>query len=156
MKKTITLTKMLALAIMLVTFTTAIAASGDDGCKTKCCKEKKEKEMKAALAELERAMNKLEAELKTFTAVMITTEVKQSFQNTRIVRVRPAYVMAFAPAETTAVESKYKINFDDLNKEMDKEQEKMTTAPDMSQKIDFSNLNKEMDEVQQKMSSLNG
>jgi hypothetical protein len=157
MKKTITLTKMLALAIMLVTFTTASATDGDRKCNSKCCKEKKNKEVMAAMAELEKAMNQLETELKTVSAVMVTREVKRSFAKLRTIPIRPVQVFAFAPAitEADAVDAKYKINFNDLDKEMDKEQEKMTAAPDMNQKIDFRNLDKEMNDAQERLSSWN-
>jgi hypothetical protein len=159
MKKTITLTKMLTLAILLVTFATASATDGDGKCKTKCCKEKKNKEVMAAIAEMEKALNKLEAEFKTVSAVMVTTEVKRSFAKMRTITMRPVQVFAFAAAATTgtdAVDAKYKINFNDLDNEMDKEQEKMTAAPDLSQKVDFSNLDKEMNDVQERLSSWNG
>src|SRR5688500_12051224 len=77
MKKT-TLTKTIALAILLVTFTTASASfGGDENCKSKCCKHKKNKELAVAVAELEKAMNKLETELKSITA-LVQSEVSRS------------------------------------------------------------------------------
>lgn len=155
MKKTITLTKMLTLAILLVTFATASASfGGDEKCKTKCCKDQKEKELTAVIAELEKAMT----ELKAVAATMMTTEVKQSLVKMKAIAVaRPMQVFAFASlAETFEAENeseaKFRINFTDISKEMDNEQAKMTTSPDAGQKIDFSNLEKEMDNVQKEMS----
>lgn len=157
MKKIITLTKMFALAVLLVIFTTASASfGGDEKCKTKCCKDKKNKEVTITLAELEKALDKFEVEFKTTTAVMIRTEIRQSLAKLRTIKVRPVQVLSFAPApeETSTVEAKYRINFNDLNKEMDKVQEDMTTSPDVSQKIDFCNLEKEMDEAQKQLSRM--
>ena len=159
MKKTITLTKMLVLAIMLVSATTAFASFGDEKkCRTKCCKAKQAKELKIALAEMEKAIRELETELKTVTAVMITSEVKQSLQQLKMIsKSRPVNVFAFATAEEkSTVEAKYRIDFSNLNKEMDTEQEKMTSSPAPEQKINFSNLAKEMDDVQLQMSSADG
>ena len=144
---------------MLVTFTTASAAfGGDEKCKTKCCKSKKNKELTVALADLEKAMNKLEAELKTVT-VIVRTEMRRSFNESRVYAARPVRVISYAtsfaspmPEEAVTVDAKYKIDFKDLGKEMDRVQENMTSAP-ASQDIDFTNLSKEMDEAQERLSS---
>ena len=76
MKQKITLTKMLTLAVLLVCFTTASASfSGEEKCKKACCKEKSSKEIKAAVAELEKALQQLEVQLKTLN------ETKNKMQN---------------------------------------------------------------------------
>lgn len=157
--KKITLTT-LTLVILLVTFSTASASfGGDDKCKTKCCKAKKNKELSVALADLEKAMNKLEAELKTVT-ILVRTETRKSLAQNRVFTARPVRVISYAssfsssptPEETVTVDAKYKIDFKDLGKEMERVQQDMTIAPP-SQSIDFSNISKEMDEAQERMSS---
>lgn len=158
MKKTITLTKMLTLALMLVTFTTATASfDGEGKCKTKCCKEQKQKELTVAIAALEKAMSILEAELKAVAATAVTPKMKRSFTKMRTIKT-PAQMFAFAAsfevAEETEADAKFRINFADLDKEMDAAQEKMTVAPASGQKIDFCNLEKEMDDMQKQMSRM--
>lgn len=156
MKKITTLTKLFTLAALLVTVSTASASIDDGKCKTKCCKNKKDKELAVAMAELEKAMNKLEAELKTVTVAITRSEVKRTVRLVRPVQAF-AFASAFAtvvtPAETVSVDARYRIDFADLDKEMDKVQQDMTSAPDTTQQIDFSNLQKEMDATQERLSS---
>ena len=149
---------MLVLAIMLVSATTAYASfGGEKKCRTKCCRAKQAKEMKMAMAEMEKAIKEFGKELKTVTAVMITSEVKQSLQQLKMISKSRPHMFSFAAAEeTSTVEAKYRIDFSNLNKEMETEQEKMSSSPAPDQKIDFSNLAKEMDDAQLQMSSVNG
>ena len=159
MKKSITLTKMLTLALLLVAFTTASASFDGDKCKTKCCKEKKNKEVAAAIAELEKEMDALKAELQNLPAVIVKTDTREALQVLRTIKLRPSAIIAFASTIETAeaastVESKYKIDFSNIGKEMDQVQEKMTVATDASQKINFCDLENEMDKVQEDLSRI--
>ncbi|HEX6915023.1 MAG TPA: hypothetical protein VF145_07265 [Chitinophagaceae bacterium] len=163
MKKIFTLTNTIALAVFLLSSVTAGASvNGDDSSKCKnrkqCCKDRRSKVRAiVSLSELDRTLAEMDAELQAL-AVATTNEVK-----TAVYKGRRARIMAFASfgrsfatatAETVTVDQSQKIDFNNINAEMDAVQEQMSAAPDAGQHIDFTALEQEMDQEQARMSEM--
>jgi hypothetical protein len=134
MKSKITLTKLFTLAILLVSFTVVSASTGgDDSCKTKCCKSKKTKTVSVAVADIDKAFEEMEAEIRYIT-VAVTKDVKQSLRTIRYKKViapePPVVVIAFDIADDKEVDAKQKINFNALDKEMNQVQEDLSKMDD--------------------------
>jgi hypothetical protein len=144
MKRNFTLTKIFSLAILLVSFTVASASSGeDDTCKTKCCKSKQAKSISVSVADLDKALEELDAEISYVTAVAISKEVKRSLRTLRFKKVTvttetPAVFFAFN-AEENNVDAKQKINFNALDKEMSQVQEDLSKMDDCLKNDDAKN-----------------
>jgi DNA-binding protein YbaB len=137
MKSKFTLTTLFTLAILLVSFTVVSASTlGDDSCKTKCCKNKKAKTASIAVAEIDKALKEMEADIEYVTAVAVTKHIKRSVKALQVKKMilRPetaVMVMAFDVAdETKDVDAKQKINFNALDKEMNQVQEDLSKMDD--------------------------
>lgn len=146
MKSKFTLTTLFTLVIVLVSFTVVSASTvADDSCKTKCCKEKKTKTASAAIAEIEKALEEIEAEMEYVTAVAVTENVKQSLKALKVKKMilrqdSPLVVLAFdATDEAKDVDAKQKINFSALDKEMNQVQEDFSKMDDSLKCDDLKN-----------------
>jgi len=145
MKSKLTLTTLFTLAILLVSFTVVSAAgSDDDSCKTKCCKSKKNKTVAVSRAQLDKALDEMEADIKYATAVAVTKSVKGlktlRYKNISISNEAPVILMAFEnDDEIRGVNSKQKINFSALDKEMNQVQEDLSQMDDCLKNDDAKN-----------------
>lgn len=158
MKNVITLTKTLALALLLVAFTAASASIGGDDsskCRTKCCKVKKNKEYARAMAELKIVLAEAGNDLKQISTIV----AREVGHNIRVVRfTRP--VFAFAEATATAeTDATFSVRNEALDMEMDAVQEELSRYEtgenkSASQKINFGALDQEMNQVQEELSQM--
>ncbi len=151
MKRKFTLTKALAILVLLVSFTVASASIGDDDtCKTKCCKTKKSQSVTISLAEIDKALEELDAELETVTALAISKEVRKSLKTLRLKKIvvtseAPSFIIAF-DGEENSVDANQKINFNALDKEMNQVQEDLSKM-DNCLKSDDAKNRKAADEI---------
>lgn len=134
MKKTFTYTRTLTVAALLLAFTAATAASiktDDTGkCRKACCrKHKADKEMDQAMRAFNEAMKSLAAGVKAIDAKQLTMQINQAIATAPTVYAkagRTAFVFATAPKPEGATDESQKINFANLDKEMDQMQEDMS------------------------------
>lgn len=142
MKNVITLTKMLSLSVLLLIAGASTASTVTDGdkdtskCKHECCKAKTAKEVKEAMKELKAVMKGLAVQV---TAMDINVEVSEAVAVAPVKFVRKAnrVIVSVEPACSKETEVKdQKINFTNLNKEMEQVQEDMTQMDSCLQKDD--------------------
>jgi hypothetical protein len=144
MKNVITLTKTLTLSLLLLLVVGASASpvtTGDDTskCKKRCCKAKaSDKEVQLAIKEVNEAMQELSAQLKNLEGAKIKVEVQSLAQlPVKLIKTTNGFILSYAPeAETSQVGASQKIDFQNLDKEMDKVQEDMTQMDPALQKDD--------------------
>jgi hypothetical protein len=134
MKNVITLTKTLTLAALILVFAGASAANikTDDTtkCKKSCCKHKQiQKEVNEATAEVNESMKDFNIVIKAFSSATVNAELEKAFALAPLKVIsqgdRFIFISNVEPVKST-VEAQQKIDFSNLNKEIDKVQENMS------------------------------
>jgi hypothetical protein len=135
MKNVITLTKSLTLAVLLLVFAGASAAGAATGndtikCKKHCCRNKEtEKEVQLAMKGFNEAMKELTIQIQNLETGRVKADVIQTLSQlpVRMVKTTNGFMLSYnIDADETQVNGGQKIDFNNLNKEMDKVQEGMT------------------------------
>jgi hypothetical protein len=157
MKNAFTLTKTLTLSVLLLVFAGASASNGKTGddkdtskCKKHCCRSKEtNKEIQASLKEFNEAMKELAVQMKSFDAAKLKIELVQTMSElpVKVIKTTNGFVFSYAPEmENNQEDAKQKIDFSNLEKEMDKVQEGMTQM-DPALKKDDAKSRKTADEL---------
>lgn len=149
MKNVFTLTKTLTLSLLLIVFAGASAASiksdGDKDtskCGRRCCKDKESaKEMEQATKIFNDAIRELVVQVRSIDAVKLKSQTTQSFTvlPVKMIKTTNGFVFAFAPDNNTRAEAKQKIDFNNIDKEMDTVQENMSQMDPCLKKDDAKN-----------------
>lgn len=151
MKSVFTLTKTLTLALMVLVFAGASAATitSDDSSKRKkeCCKKQKvDKEVEQAMKELQEAIKELKAELTAINVAEIKAEIAESIAVAPAKMIRTANHLIVVAEDGPKACKKQKIDAQKMNKEMDQVQENMTQM-DATLKNDDAKTRKTAEEI---------
>jgi hypothetical protein len=135
MNNVITFTRTVTLAALLLVFAAASANQSDGDkdtskCKRLCCrKTETEKEAEQILKAFNETMRDIVAQVKTVDAGQMKVELAQAFAEVpvKVLRTNNGFVFGYARrTRNTCDGAKQKIDFNNLDKEMDKAQEDMT------------------------------
>lgn len=153
MKNVFTLTKTITLAALLLVFVGASAAikTGDDTtkCKRNCCKRNAKSKADIEATAIANVMNNVTVQVKVLDATSLVSELEQSFAIAPVKTIRTAnniVVVKFNEPVKTAEATNQKIDFNNLDKEMEKAQENMSQM-DTTLKNDEAKSRKNAEEI---------
>jgi hypothetical protein len=135
MKTVITFTRTVTLAALLLVFAGASANQSDGDkdtskCKRLCCrKTESEKEAEQTLKAFNETMREIAVQVKNMDAGQMKVELTQAFAQVpvKVMRTNNGFVVSYATRTWNNCDGgKQKIDFNHLDKEMDKAQEDMT------------------------------